>query len=68
LKVGSGRDGDVDDEDEAIIAEERGKLAAVIFRGQSVESIGKILAPGHFDQEQIFRAVTHCEIVDCVFH
>jgi hypothetical protein len=54
LKVGSGRDGDVDedeDEDEAIIAEERGKLAAVIFRGQSIKSIAKILAPGHCDQE-----------------
>lgn len=40
-----------EDEDEAIIAEERGKLAAVIFRGQSVESIAEILAPGHCDQE-----------------
>jgi hypothetical protein len=32
LKVGSGRDGDVDeDEDEAIIAEECGKLAVAIY-------------------------------------
>jgi hypothetical protein len=54
LKVGSGRDGDVDeDEDEAIIEEEPGKLAAVIFRGQSIKYITKILAPGHCDQEWI---------------